>query len=272
MFRRHELVAIGTGLCLLARAGAVRAQDTVTPPEASKSMACVPACPSDAGYVCEDGRCTFRTPTPRWDTQADQNPLGNFQLAFRLGAQAPFGQVTGYGQDPVSGSFSPQGALVTEIGWKFSPNLFAGLYGSLGLGGTSGTASAACSQANFTCYAITWRAGLEVLYHFEPASPINPWVGYGIGYESSAIDESNDSGFGRVTASGWEFGHFMAGIDFLVSRKVAIGPLLDLALGEYTRLTSSTDFPGEAGSSGGSIAHTALHEWLFVGGRLVVFP
>jgi outer membrane protein W len=235
-------------------------------------MACVPACPSDAGYVCEDGQCTRRTPTPRWDTHADQNPLGNLQLAFRVGAQAPFGQVTGYGQDPVSGSFSLQGALVTEIGWKFTPNWFAGLYGSLGLGGTSGTASAACSQANFTCYAITWRAGLEALYHFEPASPINPWVGYGIGYESSAINESNDSGFGSVTASGWEFGHFMAGVDFRLSRNVAIGPLLDLALGEYARLTSSTDFPGEAGSSGGGIAHTALHEWLLVGGRLVVFP
>jgi hypothetical protein len=264
----RALLTLGTALCLLPLAGSVRAQDTEADAP-STATDCVPAC-SRAGDECEDGKC-ISPPIPLPEQPAtpdDRNPFGNLQIALRAGVQVPFGQVTGNGPDAMSESFSWQGPLVLEIGWKFFPNLFVGLYGSLGFGGTSGAALSACSENNLSCFAFTGRAGLEAQYHFAPAAPTNPWLGYGIGYESSTIYESNDNGSDSVTASGWEFGHFMAGVDFLLSKKIAIGPLVDFSLGQYTSLITSPI----ASSTGGGIAHSALHEWLFIGGRIVVFP
>jgi hypothetical protein len=61
----------------------------------------------------------------------------------------------------------------------------------------------------------------------------------------------------------------MAGVDFRLSKDVGIGPLIDFSVGQYTRESVSEN--GNTLSSG-TPSQTALHEWLLIGGRVVIFP
>jgi hypothetical protein len=285
MLRHSAMAAVGFALCLLTWAGAAGAQSPQAAPAAG-APECVPACLSRAGYVCVNGECVLPAFPPSGQSAStsasdEDDRFGRvFQLAIRTGAQLPFGQTTGNGpgSDKMTETFSWQVPLIVEMGWKATPNLVVGLYGSVGFGGASGMVANACAENNVSCIAVSWQLGLEALYHFAPGATISPWLGYGIGYESNTMNESGVGGSASLTASGWEFGHFMAGVDFPLSKKVAIGPLLDFSLGEYTSLTSSTAVTGQfgaqipTGSSGGDIAHTAFHEWLLIGGRIVFFP
>jgi hypothetical protein len=175
-------------------------------------------------------------------------------------------------------TFSWQVPFVLEAGWKFTPNWFVGLYGGLAFGGTAGAVSNTCSQNQASCLGAGAWFGLEVLYYFSPAQSMDPWLGYGIGYEQSSVALSNSSGNGgTVSDEGWQFGHFMAGLDFRLGRFIGIGPLIDLSLGQYSTQKETIDTmengtDTQVGSGSAGITQKALHEWLLIGGRLVVFP
>ena len=105
-------------------------------------------------------------------------------------------------------------------------------------------------------------------YQFTPAASSNPWIGYGIGVESTGLSGSSGGNTFSVSVAGWEFGHFMAGWDFRLNKTIGIGPMVDLSLGQYS--TSSVTDNGQ--TMNGSISNQALHEWLLIGGRMVIFP
>jgi hypothetical protein len=200
------------------------------------------------------------------------------QIAVRTGAQFPFGNATGAANDSMSNSFGWQVPIILDVGWKFTPALFVGLYGGAGFGGTSGQVSTACSQNNESCFGATLRGGIEAVYYFAPSASLDPWLGYGIGYESSSVNigASNGNG-GSIAVSGWEFAHFMAGLDFRLGKVVGLGPTIDFSIGQYGNesISTGTQQGGsyvQTGSGGGSIPQTAIHEWLLVGGRVVFFP
>jgi hypothetical protein len=192
-----------------------------------------------------------------------------FQMALRTGYMVPFGEATGAAQDTMSNTFSGQVPFIVDIGGKPTPHLFVGGYLGLGFGGTAGSSSQLCSQANITCVTASFRIGAEVQYHFTPEASTNPWIGYGIGIESTAFSGANGNTNYSVAAVGWEFAHFMAGVDFRLSKSIGIGPMVDFSLGEYNTL-SIKENGGDTTS--GSIANPALHEWLLVGARMVIFP
>jgi hypothetical protein len=195
-------------------------------------------------------------------------PRVGFQMALRTGYMIPFGQVDS--TDSMGDTFSGQVPLIADLGWKFDPSFFLGVYGGFGIGGVSGATSALCTQSQVSCVTATLRFGIEAQYHFLPSLPMNPWVGYGIGVESTGFSASDSSGNSdSVAAAGWEFGHFMAGLDFRLSPSIGIGPMIDLSIGQYNTLSTSNN--GNTTASG-SIQSQALHEWLLIGGRLVIFP
>jgi len=168
----------------------------------------------------------------------------------------------------MSNTFSGEVPLLVDIGWKPLPALFVGAYAGIGFGGAAGTSGQICDQDDITCITLSLRGGIEAQYHFIPNGWMNPWVGYGIGIESTAFSGSNGATTYSVAAAGWELGHFMAGLDFRLSRAIGIGPMVDFSVGQYSAL--AVNLNGQSSSS--SIANRALHEWLFVGARLVVFP
>ena len=192
-----------------------------------------------------------------------------FQLALRTGASIPFGKYADSGSANMSDFVSPQVPLLVDIGGKIGRYVFVGGYLGLGFGGAAGTASDACDRTNASCASVSLRLGPQVLFFFRPDQKVDPWVGYGFGWESTALASSTDRLDTATGFAGWEFAHFMGGVDFRISRIFGIGPFVDFALGSYTRYSFQLN-PGP--DDEGSIEDPALHGWLTVGARFVFFP
>jgi hypothetical protein len=189
-----------------------------------------------------------------------------FQIAIRPGVAIPLGSVqNGLKLSDVA---SPQFAATVDIGAKIIPNLFIGGYLGLNIGGAGGSLSDSCNTANATCTAVTLRIGVQAQYHIIPDGKINPWVGYGIGYEATSINESVGALSVSTTAAGVEFAHLMAGVDFRISRVFGIGPFADLAVAQYSSFSSGNS----NNSTSQDITDKALHEWLTIGAKITFFP
>lgn len=61
----------------------------------------------------------------------------------------------------------------------------------------------------------------------------------------------------------------MAGLDFRLGRVFGLGPFIDFSVGEYFR--AHIDI-GDSTAIDGTLAQTAVHEWLAFGVRGVFFP
>jgi hypothetical protein len=214
---------------------------------------------------------------------ADEAPpeRTGFQMAARTGAQLPLG--TAYTEWTVpfqpstsmSDVFSAQVPIHLEVGAKPIPQLFLGGYLGLAFGGAAGTTSNSCDSAGISCAAANFRVGVEIQYHILPAEKLNPWIGYGIGYESIALSGDAPNGNNlTLSLAGPEFAHFMGGLDIRLGRYVGLGPVVDFSIGRYTDRTI------ESGGATGSVrrdedipsGNRATHFWLFLGGRVVLFP
>lgn len=211
-------------------------------------------------------RTTEGTPGD-YDDEGEGDPpqRTGFQLALRTGVSAPAGSLADGAKQ--SDAFAWQVPLLVDIGGKVHPNIFVGGY--LGLAfGACGSAFDNIGSVGGSCAAVRFVIGPEILVSFIPKGKVNPWAGYGIGIESSAISES----VGGTSASGSYFGydiaHLSGGVDFRVSKVFGIGPFLDLGVGRYTH--ASTD--GGSGTVSGSIDKQAWHEWITIGPRFVFFP
>jgi hypothetical protein len=205
---------------------------------------------------------------------AEGAPLGpppahvGFQLGIRTGFALPFGNVDGGSGDTMNNFFSGQVPFLFDVGGKPLPWLFLGGYLGVGVGGTAGTLDSVCSTPGVTCATATVRVGIEAIAYINAGEKVSPWVGYGIGFESSAIGISAPNGDSSVAASGPEFARFMGGVDFRLTKGFGIGPFVDFSIGEYTHL--QTDTPNTTAS--GSLESKSVHEWLALGVRGVLFP
>jgi hypothetical protein len=180
----------------------------------------------------------------------------------------PFGSVDGGSGDSMSNYFSGQVPILFDLGYKPLPALFVGGYVGLGFGGASGTFGRQCNDNNDTCVAVSFHIGIEAQYSFAPDAAMNPWIGYGIGLESIALSAQNGTSSGSVSSAGWEYGHFMGGLDFRLSPSFGLGPFVDFSVGQYQSLSVTTN----GSTNSGALSSTAMHEWLLISGRLVLFP
>lgn len=198
-----------------------------------------------------------------------------FQMMIRTGYSLPMGNVSGNASTPDTSDHFAMSDLVTgqvpflfDIGGKVIPEIFLGGYTGFAFGGAAGRAADACDASNASCIGIGFRLGAELQYHILPSEAVNPWVGYGIGLEATGVSASSGDEDETVSVSGFEFARFMAGVDFRLSRGVGVGPFVDLTMGSYSTLTQSV----EGRSTSLDVAESALHEWLTLGVRLVIFP
>jgi len=212
------------------------------------------------GLLGLSGVALAQTPAPR---------VG-FQMDIRTGYSLPMGKangpmpVVGLPEQQLSDISSGQVPLFVDIGAKVIPELFIGGYFGLAFGGAGGTTKAACELNRVDCLTVDVHFGVEAQYHILPAGQVNPWIGYGLGFESFALGRS----VGGVTVSegysGFEFARFMAGVDFRLSRVVGVGPFADLAMTSFGSYNP--------GSTSVSLPETGVHEWLTLGVRVVFFP
>lgn len=158
-------------------------------------------------------------------------PRRGSQLALRSGAALPAGHLAG--SSPMAALTATQIPLFMDIGAKISRYVFLGGYASVAFGGVTDRWERNGCRAK-DCGSYSTHLGAQIQIHFGSFERANPWIGYGFGYEWLWTTGSP----GR-TYRGPEYGRFMAGLDFRLSREFGLGPFVDATLAQYTD-TSTT--------------------------------
>jgi len=218
--------------------------------------------------------------TPLDALAADPPPANTgFQLALRTGAAVPFGKATN--DLDLSDFSSVQVPFLVDIGGKPLPWLFLAGYVGFAFGGAAGTTADFCEAVDAGCAGFGWRVGAEAHYQFIPGGKVNPWVGYGIGYEAvglgmaeeDALDDDDEVEEDEVAASalaGYEFAHIMGGADFRLNKVVGLGPFVDVSFGRYTKVGFAHG--DETRHDDIKDSDEATHGWVTLGIRVVFFP
>jgi hypothetical protein len=171
---------------------------------------------------------------------------------------------TGYtqGHGPAAGGMMPGledlagggGALRLGVGWRIAPRWTAGTYfeaSRLGSGeqGTDGMTS--------------FAAGLQGQLHLAPASRLDPWIGLGAGWRGLWLEHAA----GTHVLQGLDLARVEAGLDWRVSDRLAVAPVVGLS---FTEMLSEKG-PGASGYS--DVQDRDIGQVLFVGvnGRFDVF-
>jgi hypothetical protein len=191
-----------------------------------------------------------------------------FQIAFRTGATIPAGKISS--AQPMADVFAMQVPLQVELGAKPIPELFIGVYAGFAFGGVSSSFERDCHLAGIDCSSRSTHVGVEVIAYLLPSGWVNPWLGYGLGYESNTQIGQAGAATATQSVSGLELAHLMSGLDVRVSRNVGLGPILDVAIGRYS--SYQRDAAGSLGAVDADIEDTALHAWVSLGARLVFLP
>jgi hypothetical protein len=198
-----------------------------------------------------------------------------FQAHFRTGISVPAGRASADSGDNLARRYAWQIPFAVDLGAKVTRSVFVGSYLHLGFGaeGSDAAVEDLCDdddsdlENDVGCSVVTVRLGLEAQYHFEPAASMNPWLGYGIGFEAGVQSITTSTGYRESnTASGITWAQLSGGFDFRGA--VGIGPFAEMALGRY--MTTRTEVGGHASTT--DIEDRAWHVWTTLGVRMVVRP
>ena len=204
--------------------------------------------------------------------RADAPPPAHrwFQLAMRTGVAIPFGDVNT--TTKMSDAMTVQVPFLLDVGIKPFYPLFIGVYLGAAVGGAAGVVEQQCTSVGLSCTGLGFRAGLQAQYHFLPAARVNPWVGYGIGYELGGLNGSNGDRSISSSYRGFEFAHVLGGADLRLTEYFGIGPFLDVAIGQYDTAKSEAEDGGRVQTLGGKITDKSPHAWFLLGVRATMFP
>ncbi len=202
-------------------------------------------------------------PGPRKHVVRDQG----INLSMRLGFGVPSGDISddvdanGHKIDPaLSDLIDHKIPIWLELGYRFNPSIWGGLYLELSPAKTS---RSFCVTGR-DCSSSDVRFGVDMQAHFAPYGNIDPWVGVGIGAEflaAKAYDPSiND--VSKFTWAGLELPLLEAGLDLALSPRATIGPYVAWSIAYYTRY--GVESPGYADISGDITDH-AIHTWFQIG-------
>ena len=199
-------------------------------------------------------------------------------LGLRVGYGIPMGEtgsVTGKASTPVDVHDVVSGMvpLSFDVGYRFTPALYAGAFFQYGFAFVNDQLDAACNQG-VSCSAHDIAFGADLRYHAQPQGIFDPWLGAGFGYEVLTVNESGtDTSFGRSLpverswqAKGFQFLILEAGADFKATPDLAVGPFVNFALGQYSRWSNQQTIAGTSDDQSGDL-NGAAHEWLTLGLR-----
>jgi hypothetical protein len=119
------------------------------------------------------------------------------------------------------------GAVQLGAGYRLTPNLTLGAYGS---GGMFGRGDLVDSSASI----YTATAGFEAGWHFRPDRQLDPWVSLGSGWRGYWVSADQ----GTTSLHGIELAKLQVGLDYRLSQGVAISPVIGADLSTF--LTEST--------------------------------
>ena len=194
---------------------------------------------------------------------AAQEPSSGTGLA--LGVRGAYGIPLGklYDDYKVSSTIGNVVAPQVDLAYFLGRQLSLGAYFQYGF--ASGMRGVVGSETS----GRVLRFGFDVDYHFTPEAFVAPWVGVGMGYEVASVDFRfpQEESISTLEYKGLEWGHAHFGVDFQLTRSVAVGPYVTATLGQYTKfdgllggvLLPRIDIPGDS---------RAFHCWLQPGVRV----
>ena len=295
------LIGLGA-LGAAALASDVHAQQTAAgaPPPGTATGAAPTAAPQvPAGTAAQAGSGAPLqlqvAPTPSADASgtADDGTTGDgsdgavrssvadtgFETSLRLGIGVPVGSAgqDSAGTDRSVSDLTPWRVPIwIDVGYHFSPATTLGVYAQVGIGGTGDACTSECDWSDL-------RIGVEGQWRVAPASPLNPWLGLGLGYESLSyrtlqLIEVVRPDTGTPTQVSTRIAErlggpellLQAGLDFEVEDSLHIGPYLSATGGLYLSDSFTCDVRGACPLAG--LDGSGLHGWLGVGVRGSYFP
>jgi hypothetical protein len=189
-------------------------------------------------------------------------PHGPPEQGLVLGGRIGFGFPTGNlaNQLPMTDLVFDKIPLWLEVGYRFNRHVRTDLYFEFAPVGIKDVVcfSGSCTGDNF-------RVGIDFQYHTAPYGVVDPWFGFGFGWEWLHAPNVifQDPVTGNLfsidqTWSGWELPLIEGGFDFPVAPNFTVGPYASFSLAEYTHYSQS----GALGLSfSQSISDRALHQW-----------
>ncbi|MEO7092216.1 MAG: hypothetical protein ABI175_03125 [Polyangiales bacterium] len=191
---------------------------------------------------------------------------GRFEVDARLGYAVGNGYLTGNAE--LSDSVSHQVPITIGAGHRSAKGTYVGAYFGYGVLATK-EGSAACPSGWNTCRGHAIRFGLEMLFHLRPHRSVDPWVGFGIGYEWLTHHASLPQSRGDLTDTfdyeGSEILNLQSGVDFEVSPAIAIGPFVTLTVASFREV--AVERTGTVTVPRATTTLTAWHEWAILGVR-----
>jgi hypothetical protein len=195
-----------------------------------------------------------------------------------LAVSFPFGDATGDRGDALSARYGWQWMpLEIGLGAKVIDSLYVGGYFNVAVGaeGDDLRTERRCEAGDdldddVSCSAVSWHVGLELRYAFTPADNLTGWVGYGAGFTSATQTISDVGRYKETsTAQGIDWARLSGGLDFRASRGFGLGPFAVVSVGRYVHRRTEIR---QIATFSGDIDDPAVHAWLSVGLRLVIFP
>jgi hypothetical protein len=190
----------------------------------------------------------------------------------------PVGSATGASNDSLGSRYGWQWVpFELGLGAKVIDELYIGGYINVGVGteGSDLSTAGRCDAGHdviddVSCSAVSVRLGIEARYSFTPAEPVSGWVGYGFGYTAASQTISDVGRYTETsTAHGLELARLTGGVDFRVKKGFGLGPYAMASIGRYSHARTEIR---NVETSSSDIADPAVHAWLGVGLRMVIFP
>lgn len=174
-----------------------------------------------------------------------------------MGFGIPIGKVNGYATVDISHSVVGEIPLWLDIGYMVTPDVMLGGYGQF-----APLVTRNC-DAGASCRGSDIRVGVQAQFYILPGKQVNPWCGFGFGYEVLSLSESVTGDEVKASFRGIELAHLQAGLDFRATAAIGIGPFVGYSIGQFSSTTTSNTL----GSTSGDLANRVMHEWFEFGVR-----
>ncbi len=166
-----------------------------------------------------------------WTFDAAMPLAGRFEIAIGGGFSQAGGD-SGIGGD-VRDLAGPGGNAEVQVGYRITPNLVSGLYGTFEAFSTGDDFSESTHDAGGA------SIGLKSDWHFRPAHAVDPWISLGGGFRWLAVDHDNTD---TVRLRGVDLVRLGVGVDYRITPSFAISPSVTATATRYLQTeTAMTD-------------------------------